>query len=202
MSTNSELANTLVGLGAGENIANDLISSRTNNSFFGYNAGLKNANKLNSFFGGSAGVNNVSGSANVFVGYGAGFSNASGENNTFIGTLAGLGNTNEAENTAIGYSSSGAPGITNATSIGARAQVTQSNAIVLGSINGLNGASADTNVGIGTTAPKAKLEVTGGHILVGSPGQGLILKSPNGLTCKLLSIDNAGAMVLAATPCP
>src|SRR5438445_577661 len=39
-------------------------------------------------------------------------------------------------------------------------------------------------VGIGTTTPKAKLDVTGGNILVGSPGQGIILKSPNGLTCR------------------
>lgn len=42
--------------------------------------------------------------------------------------------------------------------------------------------SVKTNagVGIGTTAPKAKLDVTGGNILVGSPGQGIILKSPDG----------------------
>ena len=66
----------------------------------------------------------------------------------------------------------------------------------------MNNATADVKVGIGTTAPKAKLDVTGGNILVGSPGQGIILKSPDGLTCKLLSIDNAGAMVLTAVTCP
>ena len=58
------------------------------------------------------------------------------------------------------------------------------------------------SIGIGTTAPKAKLDVTGGNILVGSPGQGIVLKSPNGATCRLLSIDNAGAMVLTAIVCP
>ncbi len=47
-----------------------------------------------------------------------------------------------------------------------------------------------------------KLKITGGDILVGSPGQGIILKSPGGATCKLLSIDNAGAMVLTAIACP
>ncbi len=51
------------------------------------------------------------------------------------------------------------------------------------------------------TAP-TKLKITGGDILVGSPGQGIILKSPGGATCKLLSIDNAGAMVLTAIVCP
>jgi len=71
----------------------------------------------------------------------------------------------------------------------------------LGSINGANGATADTLVGIGTTAPKAKLDVTGGNILVGTPGQGIILKSPNGTTCRLLSIDNAGNLITSVTPC-
>ncbi len=79
---------------------------------------------------------------------------------------------------------------------------TTSNTLILGSINGLNGASADTSVGIGTTTPKAKLDVTGGGIFVGSPGQGIILKSPDGATCKLFSIDSAGAIVLAAVACP
>ena len=93
-------------------------------------------------------------------------------------------------------------GLTNTTAIGANAQVSQSNSLVLGGINGANGATADTLVGIGTTAPKAKLDITGGNILVGTPGQGIILKSPDGLACRLLSINNAGAMVLANTPCP
>ena len=57
------------------------------------------------------------------------------------------------------------------------------------------------NVGIGTNTPKATLDVTGGNIIVGSPGQGIILKSPNGATCRLLSIDNAGVMVLTAVAC-
>ncbi len=54
----------------------------------------------------------------------------------------------------------------------------------------------------GTSDPPPKLKVSGGDILVGSPGQGIILKSPSGTTCKLLSIDNAGAMVLTALGCP
>ncbi len=53
-----------------------------------------------------------------------------------------------------------------------------------------------------TTTAAPKLKIAGGNLLVGSPGQGIILKSPDGATCKLLSIDNAGAMVLAAVACP
>jgi uncharacterized repeat protein (TIGR03803 family) len=47
-----------------------------------------------------------------------------------------------------------------------------------------------------------KLNVSGGDILVGSPGQGIILKSSNGLTCRLLSLDNTGALVLSPVTCP
>lgn len=39
--------------------------------------------------------------------------------------------------------------------------MTQSNSLVLGSINGVNGANANTNVGIGTTAPHYALDVHG-----------------------------------------
>ncbi len=53
-----------------------------------------------------------------------------------------------------------------------------------------------------TPVQPTKLKVAGGNILVGSPGQGIILKSPGGAACKLLSIDNAGAMVLTTVPCP
>ena len=82
------------------------------------------------------------------------------------------------------------------------AQVDQSNSLVLGSVSGVNGAAANTKVGIGTTTPKTTLDVTGGNILVATPGQGVILKSPDGLTCKLLGIDNGGNMLLSPTSCP
>lgn len=58
------------------------------------------------------------------------------------------------------------------------------------------------NFGIGTAAPRAKLDVTGGNILVDSPGNGIILKSPDANTCRLLTIDNAGAIALTAVVCP
>lgn len=49
--------------------------------------------------------------------------------------------------------------------------------------------------------PPTRLKITGGNILIGSPGQGLIFKSPNG-TCHSLSIDNAGAMTVQTVTCP
>jgi len=59
--------------------------------------------------------------------------------------------------------SDGAVGITNSTAIGYQAKVNQSNSLVLGSINGVNGAKASTQVGIGTTAPQRLLHIAGNN---------------------------------------
>ncbi len=52
------------------------------------------------------------------------------------------------------------------------AHVMQSNSLVLGSINGVNSSLADTNVGIGPTAPAGRLHiaVNSGQILLGNAG--------------------------------
>ena len=53
------------------------------------------------------------------------------------------------------------PRTINATAIGANATATCSNCVVIGSINGLNTATADANVGIGVTNPSQRLQVSG-----------------------------------------
>ena len=58
------------------------------------------------------------------------------------------------------------------------------------------------NVGIGTTTPSTKLQVAEGDVYISTAGNGLILKSPNGLTCKRVGIDDAGNLVTAAIACP
>jgi hypothetical protein len=63
-------------------------------------------------------------------------------------------------NTIIGNDADvGSGSLANATAIGDRAFVSADNSLVLGSINGVNTAGADTKVGIGTTAPNYKLEI-------------------------------------------
>ncbi len=90
------------------------------------------------------GLNNTTtGSSNVAVGVEAGVPNTTGSNNTFVGANA------EPASAAA----------TNATAIGANAYVATNNSVVLGSINGVNGATASVNVGIGVTAPVYPLEV-------------------------------------------
>jgi hypothetical protein len=58
------------------------------------------------------------------------------------------------------------------------------------------------DVGIGTVEPKSKVQADGGDIYVGSPGQGIILRSPDGLLCARLTLSNAGAMVSTPQACP
>jgi hypothetical protein len=110
----------------------------------------------NTFVGINAGNTNVNGIHNTFLGNDSGTSNSSGSSNVFLGSSAGTANVNGSDNTIIGAEANLASGnLTNATVIGSFASVSQSNSLVLGSN------SPPTNVGIGTTAPQARLHVAG-----------------------------------------
>jgi hypothetical protein len=162
-----------------------------------FNAGIVNAAMQFNLNG--TRVLSTTGTGNVFAGPSAG---TTGSNNSFVGSSAGDGNTTGSNNTVVGANADvGSGNLNNATAIGANATVTASNALVLGGVTGQNGGTS-VNVGIGTTAPKTRLEVTGGDIHVTDPGQGIILKSPNGTVCRLLSINDLGAMVLTVVTCP
>jgi len=126
---------------------------------------LNNTTGIDNTAGGVAALKlNTSGSDNSAVGLFALSANTSGGFNTAIGSNALVANTTGSNNTAVGAHAgpdSAHLNLTNATAIGANAQVTASNSLILGSVNGVNGATADTLVGIGTTAPTAKLDVRG-----------------------------------------
>lgn len=57
-------------------------------------------------------------------------------------------------------------------------------------------------VGIGTINPKTNMEVASGDIYASGPGKGLILRSPNGIVCKRVGIDDNGALVATSISCP
>lgn len=161
----------------------------TNNLFAGFNSGANNTGGGNAFFGSQSGQSNTSGINNAFFGFNAGSANNGGGANTFIGVNAGIANVGSSNNTFIGANagntsltgngntylganSDGALLITNSVAIGQKAFVGQSNALILGSINGVNTATADTDVGIGTPTPLARFHVVGNSIFTGSIGIG------------------------------
>ncbi len=159
------------GLGNTSGTRNSYLGSNTgrsnltgnDNTLVGYLSGFSNSASFNSFFGSRSGDNTTSGSQNSFFGYNSGTANLNGDGNSFFGYNAGTAITTGFLNTALGASANfGSSGLTNATAIGAKSFVTLSNTIVLGAINGVNGAAADTRVGIGTSSPTARLEVNGG----------------------------------------
>jgi hypothetical protein len=175
-----------------------LSQSGVNNLFAGSNAGLHiTTGPNNSFFGVNAGQATTTGGRNSFFGNGSGVSNASGSGNAFFGFLAGS-NSLGSNNTMLGASTNvGTTGLINSTAIGANAFVTQNNSLVLGSINGVNGATADTNVGIGTTGPSARLHVAGNALVTGNltVNGNLIATIPGGSTSY---IQNQNAAAQAA----
>jgi hypothetical protein len=116
---------------------------------------------------------NSTGGSNTADGYQALWLNNTGGSNTASGQSALLYNTTGSYNTAIGVGAlswiqtgnyntglgwDAGPGVTgsnltNSTAVGAFATVNESNALVLGSIKGVNGATSNVSVGIGTATP-------------------------------------------------
>ena len=151
------VANVFLGVASG----NANVAGREN-TFLGYNAGKENTSSNNTFVGSGAGYVSTTGDNNTMVGQATGAQTTTGQSNTFIGLNAGLSNVTGSGNTMLGNSADmGFANLTNATAIGFRAYVENNNTLVLGGVNGKNGATNPTFVGIGTTAPTSFLEVGG-----------------------------------------
>ena len=147
-----------------------LTSSISNGTLFlGQNAG--NAADFTTYNNTAAGVfalRNLTGNStpsqgagNTAMGESALYDITTGNNNTAVGVSALYNNATGLNNTALGSfagNDSTTPNLTNATAIGAYADVMQSNSLVLGAITNVNGCTAASNcasvkVGIGTAAP-------------------------------------------------
>jgi len=141
--------------------AGNVTTTGQNNTASGVEALVNNTTGLaNTASGVLALPFNTTGSYNTASGFYALFNNGTGSYNTAIGDYALQSNSTGHQLTCIGEACDvGVDGLANATAIGAYALVTESNALVLGSTNGVNGATASTNVGIGTTAPASTLDV-------------------------------------------
>ena len=62
--------------------------------------------------------------------------------------------------------------------------------------------SSNSNVGIGTASPNAKLHVVGGDAAITTQGNGLILRAVDGPVCFRLVVNSAGTVVSVGVPCP
>jgi nitrogen fixation protein FixH len=156
----------------------------SNNAFLGGHAGnLALTGNSNTGLGSGSLINLGTGDSNTAVGRGAldrinnDFHNTavgagalstleSGNNNTAIGVNSGIGDTVSSNNTMIGAYATIGDLRDNATAIGYRAFADLDNTVVLGSISGINGATDDTYIGIGTTQPGEKFEMANGNMIL------------------------------------
>ena len=150
-----------------------LDSSGTANTAVGNLSQFSNETGSNNTANGSQALyNNLSGDGNTAIGRNALSNITRGDFNTALGEAALSGAAIVNKNTAIGYKAD-APGIlsTNATAIGANAIANCDNCMVLGSVPGLNGGTANINVGIGANAPQTDLHINpngAGSLLIGT----------------------------------
>jgi len=141
------------------------------------------------------------GSDNAYFGADAGFFGA-GNENAYFGRGAGKATFTNNRTTLIGAQAGVVDGAINATAIGAHAFAGATDTLVLGSVNGTNGATSEPNVGIGTTTPQTKFQVANGDVYISLAGRGLILKSFTGLSCTLVRVDDSHQLFLSNVPCP
>jgi hypothetical protein len=181
---NGNLTSTGVVTGSSYQIGSNLFAfgSFTNgNAFLGFAGNSTMTGTFNTGTGFGALALNTTGFFNTAVGINSLDNTTTGFNETAVGRDAGFSADASpmtgSGNTFLGSLTGASTGtLTNATAIGANAEVGASNALVLGSIAGVNLASASTNVGIGTTIPQAPLDVVASgdavHIFVGNVGCG------------------------------
>ncbi len=178
-----------------------------NNLFLGNSAGSGSTGSNNVFLGTGAGSSNAGGLVNVYIGNHAGSQNNGGSANVAIGYLSGQGSgTGNSANTLVGYQSGGAlTSGSNNIMLGYRVGTTSTtgaNNILIGSVlarsasdsnflnigNALFGDLSTGNIGLSTTTPIARLQVTG----AGTASPFLISSSTN---TKMFEINQSGAVL-------
>ena len=164
-----EILNTGASIFIGESAGvNDDLNNRQNTFVGNYTGTATTTGNWNTALGYGALDDNITGTSNtaigrVALGYSTGSNNTAigtyslfwgttGSNNTAIGTYTGQTIKTGSNNTFLGYFADASDSnLTNATAIGSNAIVSTSNSLVLGN---------SANVGIGTSSPSSKLDVS------------------------------------------
>jgi len=180
-----------------------------NNYYFGESGNLTGTGLQNTALGYRALYNNTTGNQNNPIGYQSLYNNTTGNQNMAMGYYSLFNNTTGGYNVALGSGSgyngsvplqtmsystfignvakSSVDGITNSTAIGNGATVTASNQMVFGN-SSVTQTLLNGNVGIGTTAPGTKLDVSGTlrntlattHSLLGGAGNAVVMADNTG----------------------
>ena len=166
---NNETGNRNVALGFQSLYFNDVGS---NNTAIGSGSLVNTIANDNTAVGSDALNKNTSGYLSTAIGKGALINNTTGFSNTAIGYNTLLNNQSGSKNTAVGAEAAiYKNNYVNGTAIGANAIANCSNCMVLGSVPGLNGGTANIYVGIGANTPQTDLHVNpngAGSILIGT----------------------------------
>jgi hypothetical protein len=220
-STSGGGSNTFVGRSAG------LYNSTGNdNTALGYNAGISNTSEAgNTFIGSSAtGASTITNataigfqaqvtqSNTLILGSISGTNSATADTKVGIGVTApqkmlsvrdGMsvdqGNANNGTVATLTFGSNSGEGIGSQRTAGGNQFGLD---FYTSSTRRMSIANATGHVGIGTTLPKSRLDVNGGNVYVSSAGDGVILKSPNGVACAVLTINDTGSLIVAPITCP
>ncbi|MEP7143433.1 MAG: hypothetical protein ABI707_11205 [Ferruginibacter sp.] len=195
----------------GSNSLGEILTGHTNTAVGNSSARQLTGGSYNTGVGEQALYFNLTGDYNTTIGQNS-LLGTTGSNNVGLGYNAGSVNTTGISNIFIGENSQPvSTALTNATAIGSKSLVAQSNSMVLGSINGINGALSNTNVGIGTTTPGSSLDIKGTLRLSGAtsgyvgfapaPVAGsttYTLPGTDGSTGQLLSTNGSGSLSWAS----
>ena len=187
----SGIANVFVGSSAGYN-----NTTGQGNLFLGQQAGGNNSTgNYNLFMGNGSGGATTTGAGNTAIGDGSALHNTTGQRNVAIGQYSALNNQTGTDNVFIGYGAKAGTAnptnVTNSVALGANAIVNASNSVILG--------GSGVNVGIGNSAPSARLEVSSGVAnTTGMKFSNLTYSFvPSTNASKFLTVDATGNVILA-----